>query len=113
LGILVALFCIVQIPLLGGFDWHSVATVFSACTASSIILTDFGLVINRRLKQAGCVSRLIVGFICMLVILGTSMIIWSLSLIHFLIPPLVAGTVLHFRARHTERETVKKLYWDI
>ena len=113
LGILIALFCIVQIPLLGRFDWQSVVTVFSACTASSIILTDFGLVIGRRLKQAGCVSKLINGFICGLLILATSMIIWSLSLLHFTIPLLVAGTVLHLRARQTERDIVKKLYWGI
>ncbi len=53
LGIIIALLCAMQIPLLGALDWRSVLTVFSACTASSLFLTDFGLVINRRFKQAG------------------------------------------------------------
>ncbi|MFC1763071.1 hypothetical protein ACFL6U_13445 [Planctomycetota bacterium] len=113
LGILIALFCVVQIPLLGALDWHLAVTVFCACTASSIILTDFGLVTNRRLKQAGYASKLIEGTVCGVVILIATVIIWLLSIIHFSIPLLVAGSVLYLRARNTERGIVKKLYWDM
>lgn len=113
LGTIIALFCVVQIPLLGALDWHSVLTVFSACTASSIILTDFGLVINRRFKHSGNISKLIEGLVCGSVILTATFTMWSLSAVHFLLPLLLAGTVLHLRARHTERGVVKKLYWDM
>ena len=113
LGIVVALFCVVQIPLLDALDWHLVLTVFSACTASTIILTDFGLVINRRFKQAGNVSKIIEGIVCSAVILITTIITWSLSLIHFSAPLLLAGALLYLRARNTERAVVKKLYWDM
>jgi hypothetical protein len=113
LGIIIALLCAIQIPLLGTLDWRSVLTVFSACTASSIMLTDFGLVTNRHFKRIGNVTKLIEGSVCGVVILIATILIWSLSLIHFLLPLLLAGAVLYLRARHTDRAVVKKLYWDM
>jgi len=113
LGVIIALLCAIQIPLLGPLDWRSVLTVFSACTASSIMLTDFGLVTNRHFKRIGNLTKLIEASVCGAVILVATILIWSLSLIHFSLPLLLAAAVLHLRARHTDRAVVKKLYWDM
>jgi hypothetical protein len=110
LGIVLASLCIVQIPIIGDFDWFSIATIFSACTATSIILIDLGVVIERRSQHLGLFSKIIiVPSVCFFV----ASLVLIASFYNFMIPLVFTGIYLFFEVRNAERNVIKNLYWDI
>ncbi len=109
LGIVIASLCIVQIPIIGDLDWLSIVTIFSACAATSIILIDLGVVVGRRSRHLGLLSKIIVGLVCLFV----TLFILGLSFYNFFIPLIVAGIYLLFEIRNAERDVVHNLYWDL
>ncbi len=109
LGIVIAMLCVVQIPIIGSFDCVFVATIFSACTATSIALIDVGIVIERRSQKIGIFSKLIVVIVCFFI----TQIMLAISLYNFFIPLLIVGALLILSTRRANRDIVKNLYWGL